>query len=174
MGGGSDGERVDDSKIGRRKIQIEFIEDKTRRHITFSKRKAGIMKKAHELSILTGTDVLLLVASETGHIYTFSTRKLKPVITNHQSRNLIQDCLSQPDFSSDEEGGFAHDSPLGVRERLACRLQIFGVNHRGNRLGGRAGVVTPSLTSATLCRTRWTHPRLLAPVPRENWRGSAS
>jgi len=33
------------SKKGRRKIKIEFIEDKSRRHITFSKRKAGIMKK---------------------------------------------------------------------------------------------------------------------------------
>ena len=30
---------------GRRKIKIEYITDKTRRHITFSKRKAGIMKK---------------------------------------------------------------------------------------------------------------------------------
>ena len=32
-------------KAGRRKINIEFIDDKSRRHITFSKRKAGIMKK---------------------------------------------------------------------------------------------------------------------------------
>eukprot|EP01133_Synstelium_polycarpum_P005741 gene5741-6643_t len=54
-------------KAGRRKIKIEFIDDKSRRHITFSKRKAGIMKKAYELSTLTGTQVLLLVASETGH-----------------------------------------------------------------------------------------------------------
>lgn len=29
----------------RRKIDIKFIQDKSRRHITFSKRKAGIMKK---------------------------------------------------------------------------------------------------------------------------------
>jgi hypothetical protein len=35
----------DGKAIGRRKIQIEFIQDKSRRHITFSKRKAGIMKK---------------------------------------------------------------------------------------------------------------------------------
>ncbi len=34
-----------DSKTGRRKINISFIEDDARRHITFSKRKAGIMKK---------------------------------------------------------------------------------------------------------------------------------
>ena len=34
-----------DKKAVRRKIKIEFIQDKSRRHITFSKRKAGIMKK---------------------------------------------------------------------------------------------------------------------------------
>jgi hypothetical protein len=32
---------------GRRKINIEFIDDKSRRHITFSKRKSGIMKKVN-------------------------------------------------------------------------------------------------------------------------------
>jgi pheromone receptor transcription factor len=38
----------DDGDAGgreRRKIEIKFITDKSRRHITFSKRKAGIMKK---------------------------------------------------------------------------------------------------------------------------------
>jgi MADS-box transcription factor len=38
----------DDDEKGnreRRKIEIKFISDKSRRHITFSKRKAGIMKK---------------------------------------------------------------------------------------------------------------------------------
>lgn len=34
-----------DGEQGRRKIRIEYITDKSRRHITFSKRKAGIMKK---------------------------------------------------------------------------------------------------------------------------------
>jgi hypothetical protein len=34
-----------EKRAGRRKIRIEYIEDKSRRHITFSKRKAGIMKK---------------------------------------------------------------------------------------------------------------------------------
>jgi MADS-box transcription factor len=34
-----------DGEAGRRKIRIEYISDKSRRHITFSKRKAGIMKK---------------------------------------------------------------------------------------------------------------------------------
>lgn len=37
-----DGEKPkSEKKAGRRKIKIEFIQDKSRRHITFSKRKAG-------------------------------------------------------------------------------------------------------------------------------------
>lgn len=40
-----------DKKSGRRKIKIEFINDKSRRHITFSKRKAGIMKKVSVLTV---------------------------------------------------------------------------------------------------------------------------
>lgn len=43
----ADDDDDDDEKGGRerRKIEIKFISDKSRRHITFSKRKAGIMKK---------------------------------------------------------------------------------------------------------------------------------
>ena len=39
---------------GRVKIKMEFIDNKLRRYTTFSKRKTGIMKKAYELSTLTG------------------------------------------------------------------------------------------------------------------------
>ncbi|UNI24188.1 transcription factor of the MADS box [Purpureocillium takamizusanense] len=88
----ADDDDDDDEKGGRerRKIEIKFISDKSRRHITFSKRKAGIMKKAYELSVLTGTQVLLLVVSETGLVYTFTTPKLQPLVTKAEGKNLIQ------------------------------------------------------------------------------------
>ncbi|KAI8987542.1 hypothetical protein BDF20DRAFT_814670 [Mycotypha africana] len=89
-------------RSGRRKIKIEYIEDKNRRHITFSKRKAGIMKKAYELSTLTGTQVLLLVVSETGLVYTFTTVKLQPIVTKPEGKNLIQACLNAPDPIANE------------------------------------------------------------------------
>ncbi|KAI8888121.1 SRF-TF-domain-containing protein [Backusella circina FSU 941] len=93
----SEDEKKPRRNSGRRKIKIEYIEDKTRRHITFSKRKAGIMKKAYELSTLTGTQVLLLVVSETGLVYTFTTPKLQPLVTKPEGKNLIQSCLNTPD-----------------------------------------------------------------------------
>lgn len=100
----------------RRKIEIKFIQDKSRRHITFSKRKAGIMKKAYELSVLTGTQVLLLVVSETGLVYTFTTPKLQPLVTKSEGKNLIQACLNAPeeglgDDQDNQSDGNSQESP---------------------------------------------------------------
>jgi hypothetical protein len=55
--------------------------------------------QAYELSTLTGTQVLLLVASETGHVYTFATPKLQPLITKPEGKNLIQSCLNAPEVT---------------------------------------------------------------------------
>uniref|UniRef100_A0AC35UGK9 MADS-box domain-containing protein n=1 Tax=Rhabditophanes sp. KR3021 TaxID=114890 RepID=A0AC35UGK9_9BILA len=102
---------------GRVKIKMEYIGNKLRRYTTFSKRKTGIMKKAFELSTLTGTQVMLLVASETGHVYTFATSKLKPMISSDQGRNLIQTCLNTPDDKVEDASSckteFTFEPPMG-------------------------------------------------------------
>jgi len=101
------------TRKGRRKIEIKFIADKSRRHITFSKRKAGIMKKAYELATLTGTQVLLLVASETGHVYTFATPRLQPLITEPEGKNLIQTCLNSAEADQSLATDEDEDGPGG-------------------------------------------------------------
>ena len=63
---GSKTQKKNKKTLGRVKIEMAYIDNKIRRYTTFSKRKTGIMKKAYELSTLTGTEVMLLVASETG------------------------------------------------------------------------------------------------------------
>ncbi|KAL6710876.1 transcription factor of the MADS box [Coniothyrium glycines] len=114
----ADDDDDDDDKPGRerRKIEIKFIQDKSRRHITFSKRKAGIMKKAYELSVLTGTQVLLLVVSETGLVYTFTTPKLQPLVTKPEGKNLIQACLNAPEPSSGDANGVDQDNQVDSPE----------------------------------------------------------
>ncbi|KAM0748881.1 SRF-TF-domain-containing protein [Meredithblackwellia eburnea MCA 4105] len=105
-GAGAAGDEEKDK--GRRKIEIEYIHKKEKRHITFSKRKAGIMKKAYELATLTGTQVLLLVVSETGIVYTFTTVKFQPLVgagpggNPSEGQRLIQACLAvDPNDGSD-------------------------------------------------------------------------
>ncbi|XP_066281830.1 serum response factor-like isoform X3 [Branchiostoma lanceolatum] len=113
---GSSGAGMTKKTKGRVKIKMEFIDNKLRRYTTFSKRKTGIMKKAYELSTLTGTQVMLLVASETGHVYTFATRKLQPMITSEAGKALIQTCLNSPDPPSQGQatGHGQHDQRMSV------------------------------------------------------------
>ncbi|RDY00509.1 Agamous-like MADS-box protein AGL65, partial [Mucuna pruriens] len=52
--------------MGRVKLKIKKLESISNRHVTYSKRKSGIVKKAKELSILCDIDILLLMFSPTG------------------------------------------------------------------------------------------------------------
>ncbi|KAJ1936363.1 transcription factor of the MADS box, partial [Linderina macrospora] len=125
--GNSKGDGKDEKRAGRRKIKIEYIEDKSRRHITFSKRKAGIMKKAFELSTLTGTQVLLLVVSETGLVYTFTTPKLQPIVTKPEGKNLIQACLNAPELP-DANNQVVQPTPTESNSYMSQPRQAYAAN----------------------------------------------
>ena len=87
----------DTSTVTRRKQPIRYIENKTRRHVTFSKRRHGIMKKAYELSVLTGANILLLILANSGLVYTFTTPKLEPVVREDEGKSLIRACINASD-----------------------------------------------------------------------------
>ncbi|GFS33033.1 AGAMOUS-like 6 [Actinidia rufa] len=57
--------------MGRRKIALKAIEDKSSRQVTFSKRRSGLMKKARELSVLCDVEIALFVFSGRGRLYEF-------------------------------------------------------------------------------------------------------
>ncbi|CAN6328640.1 unnamed protein product [Urochloa humidicola] len=54
---------------GRRRIDIAYINDPARRMVTFSKRKAGLLKKASKLSIDSGARVAAIVFSQAGRAF---------------------------------------------------------------------------------------------------------
>ncbi|PWN39910.1 PfSAH1, partial [Ceraceosorus guamensis] len=54
--------------MGRKKIRIQRIDDDRNRSVTYLKRKAGLMKKAHELAVLTDSEVAVIVFSHNGKL----------------------------------------------------------------------------------------------------------
>jgi hypothetical protein len=50
--------------MGRKKLDIAYMNDDKRRIVTFNKRRAGILKKAHEISTLTGCGIILCITEE--------------------------------------------------------------------------------------------------------------
>nr|KAJ0193112.1 hypothetical protein LSAT_V11C800392370 [Lactuca sativa] len=59
----------------RGKVQMKRIENATSRQVTFSKRRHGLLKKACELSVLCDAEVALIIFSQKGELYEFSSSK---------------------------------------------------------------------------------------------------
>ncbi|KAI3950531.1 hypothetical protein MKW92_032520 [Papaver armeniacum] len=52
--------------MGRRKIEIKYIENITKREATYSNRRSGILKKANDLTILCNAQVFLIMFPKSG------------------------------------------------------------------------------------------------------------
>ncbi|XP_044477206.1 truncated transcription factor CAULIFLOWER A-like isoform X2 [Mangifera indica] len=59
--------------MGRGRVQLKRIENKINRQVTFSKRRSGLLKKAHEISVLCDAEVALIVFSTKGKLFEYST-----------------------------------------------------------------------------------------------------
>jgi len=73
----------------------KYIKNLAARNIAFSKRKKSIMKKANELAQLTGGEIFLIVASEAGNVFTFSTAKLKDIVDTEEGRQILRGCIQE-------------------------------------------------------------------------------
>ncbi|XP_071704214.1 MADS-box protein defh21 [Rutidosis leptorrhynchoides] len=62
--------------MGRGKIEVKRIENNTSRQVTFSKRRTGLLKKTHELSVLCDAQVGLIIFSSKGKLYEYTTQPL--------------------------------------------------------------------------------------------------
>lgn len=81
-------------KMGRGKVELKRIEDKSSRQVTFSKRRSGLMKKARELSVLCDVDVALFIFSGRGKLYEFSSGDRYTVRSSllFEGENIIIEC----------------------------------------------------------------------------------
>ena len=60
-------------KMGRGRVELKRIENKINRQVTFAKRRNGLLKKAYELSVLCDAEVALIIFSNRGKLYEFSS-----------------------------------------------------------------------------------------------------
>ncbi|XP_038691354.1 protein TRANSPARENT TESTA 16 isoform X2 [Tripterygium wilfordii] len=72
--------------MGRGKIEIKKIENQTTRQVTFSKRRGGLLKKTHELSVLCDAQIGLIIFSATGKLcqYCSDSSRMEDIIERYQ------------------------------------------------------------------------------------------
>ncbi|XP_010547306.1 PREDICTED: agamous-like MADS-box protein AGL15 isoform X4 [Tarenaya hassleriana] len=69
--------------MGRGKIEIKRIENANNRQVTFSKRRAGLLKKARELAVLCDAEVAVIVFSNSGKLFEFSSSGMKKTLSRY-------------------------------------------------------------------------------------------
>ncbi|KAL0364810.1 UNVERIFIED_CONTAM: Agamous-like MADS-box protein [Sesamum angustifolium] len=73
---------------GRRKVDMVKIETETNLQVTFSKRRAGLFKKASELSTLCGAEIALLVFSPGNKAHSFGHPNMEAISKRFLDQNI--------------------------------------------------------------------------------------
>ncbi|VFQ69400.1 unnamed protein product [Cuscuta campestris] len=85
--------------MARGKIQIKRIENQTNRQVTYSKRRNGLFKKAHELTVLCDAKVSIIMISMSGKLHEY----ISPSLSTKQLFDQYQKALNIDLWSSHYE-----------------------------------------------------------------------
>nr|KAJ0224677.1 hypothetical protein LSAT_V11C100040710 [Lactuca sativa] len=120
--------------MGRGKIEIKKIENVSCRQVTFSKRRSGLFKKAHELSVLCDAVVGIIVFSNTSRLYEFSSSSMKGIIDRYN--RAIGSSTSQMQVETVEVGVVLESLVLMVEEVVIVAEGVSGGDGGGGNRGG--------------------------------------
>ncbi|KAJ3674439.1 hypothetical protein LUZ60_005055 [Juncus effusus] len=99
-----------------RRVELKRIENEDARYVCFSKRRAGLFRKASELSTLCGADIAIIVNSPTGRPYSFGSPAFDPVINR-----FLSNTLNQPGQNPNDQAGMVNHLN---QELMTLRIQL--------------------------------------------------
>ncbi|XP_068654267.1 agamous-like MADS-box protein AP1 [Aristolochia californica] len=110
--------------MGRGRVQLKRIENKINRQVTFSKRRNGLLKKAHEISVLCDAEVALIVFSNRGKLCEYATDSgMDRILERYERYSYAERQLTATDPES--EGGWCLEYG-----KLKARVETLQKSHR--------------------------------------------
>ncbi|XP_073015222.1 agamous-like MADS-box protein AGL8 homolog isoform X1 [Primulina eburnea] len=110
--------------MGRGRVQLKRIENKINRQVTFSKRRSGLLKKAHEISVLCDADVGLIVFSTKGKLAEYATDScMERILERYEQYSYAERKLTSPN----------HESPVSWSleyAKVKARMEVLQRNQR--------------------------------------------
>lgn len=144
--------------MGRKKIKIQPIKEDRNRSVTYLKRKAGLFKKAHELAVLTDSQVAVIVFGHNGKLAEFCSTDIDLLLLRYTEYDGVSERKGPQHYhgldkdSEDEEDDADDDADGPSNPRLntddpaddsgsgsAGRGGNSGGNNGGTSSGRRSG-----------------------------------
>ncbi|GAB4832430.1 hypothetical protein Ancab_006448 [Ancistrocladus abbreviatus] len=108
--------------MGRGRVQLKRIENKISRQVTFSKRRSGLLKKAHEISVLCDAEVALIVFSTKGKLFEYATdSSMEKILERYERYAFAERQLND----SESQGSWNMEYP-----KLVGKLEVLQKNMR--------------------------------------------
>lgn len=105
-------------------MQLKRIENKINRQVTFSKRRSGLLKKAHEISVLCDAEVALIVFSHKGKLFEYATDScMERILERYERYSYAERQLIATDL--DTQGSWILE-----HSKLKARLELLQRNQR--------------------------------------------
>ncbi|EOY22136.1 K-box region and MADS-box transcription factor family protein isoform 2, partial [Theobroma cacao] len=110
--------------MGRGRVQLKRIENKINRQVTFSKRRSGLLKKAHEISVLCDAEVALIVFSTKGKLFEYSTDScMERILERYERYSYAERQLAGNEV--DQNGSWTLE-----HAKLKARMEVLQRNQR--------------------------------------------
>ncbi|KAE8023112.1 hypothetical protein FH972_008856 [Carpinus fangiana] len=110
--------------MGRGRVQLKRIENKINRQVTFSKRRGGLLKKAHEISVLCDAEVAVIVFSHKGKLFEYATdSSMEKILERYERYSYAERHLAAAD--SEAQGNWTMEFA-----RLKGKVELLQRNHR--------------------------------------------
>ncbi|KAF3324069.1 transcription factor CAULIFLOWER A-like protein [Carex littledalei] len=94
--------------MGRGRVVLKRIENKINRQVTFSKRRSGLLKKAHEISVLCDAEVALIIFSSKGKLYEFATENgMDKILDRYERYAYAENVLASAE--QDPQANWCHE-----------------------------------------------------------------
>ncbi|KAI7756027.1 hypothetical protein M8C21_031862 [Ambrosia artemisiifolia] len=116
--------------MGRGRVQLKRIENKLSRQVTFSKRRTGLLKKAHEISVLCDADIALIVFSPRGKLFEYSThsRSMEAILERYEQYSYEEKLLTKSEV---EAQGFCEEGRWNLESsKLRSKIEVLEKNIR--------------------------------------------
>lgn len=114
--------------MARGKVQLRRIENPVHRQVTFCKRRAGLLKKARELSILCEADIGIIIFSAHGKLYDLATA------------GTMEELIERYKSASGEQANACGDQRMDPKQEAMVLKQEINLLQKGLRYiyGNRA------------------------------------
>nr|ARV88393.1 SOC1/TM3-like protein [Paeonia suffruticosa] len=112
--------------MARGKIQMKKIENVTSRQVTFSKRRNGLLKKAYELSVLCDAEVAVIIFSQNGRLYEFSSSGMKKTIERYNCAKAVEMKNTESEEYVEQSKHEAANMAKMIQHLQVCQWRLLG------------------------------------------------